>query len=280
MADEPHPDTEGALLDILQRLTSQQVSALERLLERDGQSCGISTQYTKSLADRGLLTLVEDELTHDTRLCEAGCGHVWYAIPAPVHTAYGAWSAQWEEGQAVPLTDIPSPHHDMSQRSAPWEDSGEAAAPREAPSAAPTRPLVTRHPSRPRFWVRFTLPGAGYFTYRGANYDRGQLIDLAGGPRDEQLERLGYVQRAPEGETYLQAACGACQAWFLNESFRDQHGRLRHRERFQDDLDIAAGMHGPAGGAALRDATGDADERRMQQEFPLYLERTKATLEG
>lgn len=255
MADEPHPDTEGAFLDILQRLTSQQTSALERLLERGGQSCGISTQYTKSLADRGLLTLVVDALTHDTRLCEAGCGHVWYAIPEAVHTAYSQWSAQWEEG-------------------------GEAAAPREAPSAAPTRPLVTRRQARPRFWVRFTLPGTGSFTYRGTNYDRGQLIDLAGGPRDEQLERLGYVQRAPEGETYLQAACGACQAWFLNESFRDQHGRLRHRERFQDDLDIAAGMHGPAGGAALRDATGDAEERRMQQEFPLYLERTKATLEG
>jgi hypothetical protein len=251
----PDTDAEVALLDLLQRLTSQQTSALERLLERGGQSCGISTQYTRSLADRGLLTLVVDELTHDTRLCEAGCGHVWYAIPAAVHTAYRQWSAQWEE-------------------------SGEAAAPREAPPAPSPRPLVTRRPSRPPFWVRFTLPGLGYFTYRGQNYDRGQLLDLAGGPRDEQLERLGFVQRAPEGETYLQAECGACQTWFLNESFRDQHGRLRHRERFRDDLEIAPGMVGPEGGAALRDTTGDADERRMQQEYPLYLERTKATLEG
>jgi hypothetical protein len=253
MPDDTH--TPDELLEVLQRLTSQQTSALERLLERNGQSCGISTQYTKSLADRGLLILVVDDLTNDTRLCEAGCGHVWYAIPAAVHTAYSQWSAQWEEG-------------------------GEDRVPREAPSVPSTRPLVTRRPPRPQFWVRFTLPGAGYFTYRGTNYDRGQLMDLAGGPRDEQLERLGYVQRAPEGETYLQAECGACQTWFLNESFRDQHGRLRHRERWQDDLDLAAGMHGPAGGAALRDTTGDADERRMQQEYPLYLERTKATLEG
>jgi hypothetical protein len=255
--DTPTTDTEAtaAMLDILQRLTPQQTSALEKLFEQGGQTCGVSTQYTKSLADRGLLVAVVDPLTQGWRVCEAGCGHVWYAIPESVHTAWSQWAAQ-------------------------WDDSGEAAAPREAPSAPPPRPLVLRRQVRPQFWVRFTLPGLGYFTYRGQNYDRGQLLDLAGGPRDEQLERLGFVQRAPDGETYLQAECGACQTWFLTESFRDQHGRLRHRERFRDDLEIAPGMVGPDGGAALRDTTGDADERRMQQEYPLYLERTKATLEG
>ena len=132
----------------------------------------------------------------------------------------------------------------------------------------------------PQVWVRFTVPGVGFFTYRGQNYDRGELMALTGGPRDEQLERLGYVQPAPKEEAHLRAECGVCQRWFLTEQFRDAHGRLRHSDRFRDDLDIAMGMDGPAGGAALRDTTGDAEERRMQQEYPLYLDRTKATLNG
>jgi hypothetical protein len=130
----------------------------------------------------------------------------------------------------------------------------------------------------PQWWTRFTIPGLSFFTYRGQNYDRGELITLTGGPRDEQLERLGYVQPAPKDEAHLQATCGVCGRAFLTEGFRDAHGRLRHRERFADDLRVAALMDGPEGGAALRDTTGDDDERRMQQEYPLYLEKTKATL--
>jgi hypothetical protein len=156
---------------------------------------------------------------------------------------------------------------------------------REAESAPepPPAPHTEEPPmadESPKVWIRFTLPGAGFFTYRGQNYDRGELMTLTGGPRDEQLERLGYVQPAPPGEAHLRAECGVCPRWFLTEQFRDAHGRLRHRERFHDDLAIAAGMDGPEGGAALRDVTGDAEERRMQQEYPLYFERTKATLEG
>jgi len=129
-------------------------------------------------------------------------------------------------------------------------------------------------------WCRFTIPGSSFFTYRGANYDRGQLLELVGGPRDEQLERLGYVQRASSEELRVQAQCGVCGCWFLTEQFRDMHGRLRHSGRFQADLDIGGGMAGPDGGAALRDVTGDADERRMQQQYPLYLDKTRATLES
>ncbi len=249
--------TVDALVEVLGHLSAQQTSALERVLEQAGQSCGVSQQYVKALADRGLLTLTVDALTHDTRLCEAGCGHVWYEIPAQVEAAYTQWAAQWEDGAAQEAASVPAP-------------------------TEPPRPVSTRRPTRPQYWVRFTLPGIGYFTYRGTNYDRGQLLDMPGGPRDEQLERLGFVQPAPVGDTYLQAQCGACQAWFLNEAFRDAHGRLRHRQRFQggDPLDVAARMDGPDGGAALVDTTGDAEERRMQADYPLFLERTKATLNG
>jgi hypothetical protein len=143
----------------------------------------------------------------------------------------------------------------------------------ELSMASPTAPMTT--------WVRFTIPGLGFFTYHGTNYDRGQLMAMMGGPRDEQLQRMGYVQPAPKEEEYLRAQCGECGAWFLNEQFRDAHGRLRHSARFtQDDLAIGGGMEGPDGGAALRDVTGDAEERRMQQQYPLYLDKTRATIES
>jgi len=257
------PDDTGAdaapeaVLAILERLTPQQQSALALLVEQDGQGCGLSTQMCSSLVQRDLLVKAVDPLTDGPRVCTKGCGHAWYDIPAAVQTAYATWAAQWEEDGAPVTTAVP------------------------APPPPPARPLATRREMGPSHWTRFTLPGLGYFTYKGTNYDRGQLLTLTGSPRDEQLERLGYVYPVPKGETYRQAQCGACGVWFLNEEFRDAHGRLRHRHRFEgDDLDVAAGMAGPAGGAALRDVTGDAEERRMQQQYPLHLERTRATLEG
>ena len=140
--------------------------------------------------------------------------------------------------------------------------------------------MPSHQPDAP-YWVRFCVPGLGYFTYNGVNYDRGQLIALSGGPHDEQLVRMGYVGAVDASKSHLQAECGECSTWFVSEQFRDQHGRMKHRSRFQDDresLEVGAGMAGPAGGAALRDITGDAEERRMMQDMPLYLDKTAATL--
>jgi hypothetical protein len=157
-----------------------------------------------------------------------------------------------------------------------------AAQPDEgyAPTGAEEDISMASPTASPIYWTRFTIPGLGFFTYHGTNYDRGQLMPMVGGPRDEQLQRMGYVQPAPKEEEYLRAQCGECGAWFLNEQFRDAHGRLRHAARFADDLAIGGGMDGPDGGAALRDVTGDAEERRMQQQYPLYLDKTRATIEG
>jgi hypothetical protein len=134
----------------------------------------------------------------------------------------------------------------------------------------------------PMVWVRFTLPDTRVFTYYGTSYDRGQLFTLHGVPRDEQLLRMGFVSPVAKGEERLKTQCGVCGGWFLTEQFRDMHGELRHADRFQEarDLAIGGGMAGPDGGTALRDVTGDAEERRMQQQYPLYLDRTKATLES
>jgi hypothetical protein len=253
MSDRAEPTENGAadILAVLERLTPQQHSALALLMEQGGQGCGLSSQMCVSLIQRDLLVKAIDPLTDGPRVCSKGCGHAWYDIPEVVHDAYISWSSQWDE-PAEPI-----------------------------PQAAP-RPLATRPDRVQMWWCRFTLPGQGYFTYKGTNYDRGQLLTLTGGPRDEQLERLGYVYPVPKGETHRQAQCGVCGQWFLTEEFREQHGRLRHRGRFADDdgLDVAAGMEGPAGGAALRDITGDAEERRMQQQYPLHLDRTRATLES
>jgi hypothetical protein len=129
-------------------------------------------------------------------------------------------------------------------------------------------------------WVKFAIPGLGYVTLYGKDYDRGELVQLSGGTHDEPLIRMEYVLPVRKEEMHRHAQCGVCEKWFVDERFRDQHGRLRHQNRFADDLDVAMGMNGPAGGAALRDTTGDAEERRMQQEYPLRLDRTKATLES
>ena len=162
----------------------------------------------------------------------------------------------------------------------PSDDRPEPPAEPEAFAPEEEQPLADEY-STMNHWVRFTVPGAGFFTYHGVNYDRGQLMPMIGGPRDEQLLRMGYVQPAMKEEAHLRAQCGVCGCWFLTEQFREAHGRLRHSDRFRsDDLDIVGGMDGPDGGAALRDVTGDAEERRMQQQYPLYLDRTKATLES
>jgi hypothetical protein len=133
----------------------------------------------------------------------------------------------------------------------------------------------------PRYHVRFVLPGQGSLTYRGSNYDYAELLTLAGTPRDEQLVRLGYVSPVDKAESHLHAQCGVCERWFLTEYSRDMHGRRRHQERFaEDDLEVGGGLTGPEGGTGLRDLTGDAEERRLMQENPLFLEKTKASQQG
>ena len=248
------------ILALLEALSPHQRATLDQLVAQQGQGCNLALPFRRALQDKGLIAPEVDRLTGGPRVCGCGLGHHCYVVPPAVLRAYGDGAAA---GDSTALA--------QEEEGAPLQ---------HAPLPSAPRPLAARREVRPTHWTRFTLPGLGYFTYKGTNYDRGQLLTLTGGPRDEQLERLGYVYPAPKEDTYLHAQCGACGLWFLTESFRDQHGRLRHSGRFAEDLDIAVGMQGQDGGAALRDITGDAEERRMQQQYPLHLDRTKATLEG
>jgi hypothetical protein len=138
----------------------------------------------------------------------------------------------------------------------------------------------TSTPDQPLFAVRFVVPGTGHFTYFGTDYDRGEIFALNGGPRDSRLVDLGYVMPVSKSEQHLQAQCGVCGKEFMTEQFRDHHGRRRHKDRFADELEVTEGMVTDMGTAGVRDTTGDAEERRLLQEAPLYLENTEASRRG
>jgi hypothetical protein len=256
------PDDE--LLDVLAHLTSQQLSAFALLLDQDGQGCGLSTQMCSSLVQRGLLSKVLDQLTQGTRLCEQGCGHAWYDIPQTVRDAYTQFGAlPADTGDPGPRADGPDPAV-------------------EHPATVALAVAERRTPVRqvtPQYWARILDPLTGVLNLYGTTYERGQLLTLRGDWGDERLERLGFVEKAPPDKAYLHAQCGVCGAWFVSEMFRDAHGRVRHRQRFdgEERFDIEPGMAGPEGGAALRDVTGDAESRRQWTEYPPYLEKSKAS---
>lgn len=130
---------------------------------------------------------------------------------------------------------------------------------------------------QPLYAARFVVPGTGHFTYFGVDYDRGELLTLMGGMRDTRLIELGYVELVAKEAQHLQARCGECGKDFITEYMRDQHGRRRHRTRFGEDLDVMEGMATHMGAAAVRDTTGDREERQLMAEAPLYLEKTKAS---
>jgi hypothetical protein len=249
---------DDSILATFAHLTTAQLSAFDVLLAQEGQSCGLSTQMCSSLQQRGMLVRVVDELTQGTRLCVKGCGHAWYAIPDGVQEAYASWS----------------------EPETPQEDEDEALPPAvESPTPEPrTRPVRRAEP--PTYWARIITPGTDCLTLYGHSYDRGELLTLPDVTGNEAFMRLDFVMLAPADKAYLRAECGVCGHWFLNERFRDQHGVKRHRQRYADDLDMAVTMHGPEGGAALRDTTGDVDDRRQWVEYPPNLERSKASQQG
>jgi len=248
--------TEADFVDIFGRLTAAGLSAFQVLVKQDGQSCGLTPQMCQTLAQRDLVVKAVDDMTHGVRLCEAGCGHVWYDIPVVVRQAYDTFSA-------------------------PVALSADAGAVSEAGSEAATHDSlarVVRRPASPLWWARIMNPLYGRLDLFGQSYDQGELLELPEDvTEDAALRRLDYVMRAPDDKAYLRAQCGVCGHWFLNEHFRDKHGTLRHGTRFAEGMDMTAGMHGPDGGAALRDTTGDAADRRQWVEYPPNLEKSRAS---
>lgn len=121
-------------------------------------------------------------------------------------------------------------------------------------------------------------PRKQYYARRPFQYlddvfvDQGQLVELAGVINDEKLTRLGYFEEAGELHTRHATACGECGARFITDALRDRHGTLRHRTR-EPALDMASS----GAGDAFADTSGDAEERRLEQEAPLYLDRSEAS---
>ena len=111
----------------------------------------------------------------------------------------------------------------------------------------------------PRFVARRT------FGYSRQELDVGQVITLAGAPNDEKLVRLGYlVELDPRAETHRCAECGQDFSTF---GARDAHGSRRHRPRAaMDPLE--------------EDAAAEREERVLDREAPLYLEKTLASQKG
>jgi hypothetical protein len=99
--------------------------------------------------------------------------------------------------------------------------------------------------------------------------DQGQVVELAGVVNDEVLTRLGYFDRV---QVHLRALtqCGECGASFISDQMRDRHGRLRHGTRERSLEMRAAGA-----GGMYADTAGEAEERRLEQEAPLYLDKSQ-----
>lgn len=138
-----------------------------------------------------------------------------------------------------------------------------------APREVPMPPKSTQ--DNPLYYARFVIPGTGYLTLFRVNYDQGEILTLMAGPKNAKLIDQGHIEILNPGSERHFAQCGVCGKWFISEYRRDEHGQRRHYDRFEggDDLEVAEGMMAHMGAAAVRDTTGDAEERRLMQEAPL-----------
>ena len=111
------------------------------------------------------------------------------------------------------------------------------------------------------------------FSYTEDLYvDQGQVVELRGVINDEKLTRLGYFELCTGPQRSHLVQCGECGAKFITPQLRDRHGARQHRTR-GESLEMS-----PAGaGGAYADDFGDAEERRLNQEAPLYLEKSEAS---
>lgn len=114
--------------------------------------------------------------------------------------------------------------------------------------------------------------------YAGKNIDRGQIVEMAGALNDEKLLRLGYVIEVTEKSPRL-LECGECGAKFLEDAARLAHGRRWHPHREHKPEITPSAVYNPMTGepSAWVDTEGDRDDRRREQDTPLYLDKTIAS---
>jgi hypothetical protein len=131
----------------------------------------------------------------------------------------------------------------------------------------------------PLYAVRRAFPH-----YAGIPADTGAVFPLGGFVNDEKLLRLGFLEKV-DGTPKL-AQCGACGTKFLSGRYRTAHGDRRHAPEPLVAGDLGSALEGlgysPTGieGAIVPDLTGDAEERRLNHEAPIYWEKTAASQKG
>lgn len=126
-------------------------------------------------------------------------------------------------------------------------------------------------------------------TYNGVACDFGQVFTLRGGPRNEQLLRLGYLQEWTKDTV----ACGECGAKFIGAAERQGHGQKRHKPHQKRVRDLDDLSHHEL--ARLQDKTGmftvgdqltasdpdldsmEREEKVLEERAPLFLENTAAS---
>ena len=98
----------------------------------------------------------------------------------------------------------------------------------------------------------------------GVSLDQGQVFTPRGLPNDEPLIRLGYC--APIDAKTKTFDCRLCGGKFVDEPSLNYHGRSRHPKNERNPVQ--------------EDAHIDAEEKRLAETAPLYLDKTKASRTG
>lgn len=96
------------------------------------------------------------------------------------------------------------------------------------------------------------------FGYGDVMLSPGQVVELGGFSNDEKLIRLGYLEPVKGKVSPLQ--CRLCGGQFLDEGFRDRHGKSAHPSRPMSPQE--------------EDAAMEREAKMLEQVAPLYLDKT------
>lgn len=121
--------------------------------------------------------------------------------------------------------------------------------------------------ARELYWARRPM------TYvEGVSVELGEVLRLRETPKDEKLIRLGYVQLIEEKNPRL-FEHGATGRKFIAEHFRDGFARAYEKTRKRTQAVEVGAM-----GRGLVDREGDEAMEQIAQAYPLYMEKTTASL--
>lgn len=133
------------------------------------------------------------------------------------------------------------------------------------------------------------------FQYGADQLDLDQIFVLQGEVNDERLARLGYCAVVSERASIVQ--CGYCGRQFVTDAALNNHGRKRHGKSVLEEIKAAPAMSEGEIAHAIEtgrirpvrgdEKIGESEDRRIAQEEerlaaerPLYLEKTKASVES